>query len=102
MDQLNPQIASLELGPTTDSSALMKTKVNITNPTKYSATIPMADFALLYNTTTVAHIICRNVSIVPGVNTDISVDFLWCPLDADGSDGMSAGREMISQYVSGK
>lgn len=102
VDKLNPQIASLELGPTTDSSALMKTKVNITNPTKYSATIPMADFALLYNTTTVAHIITRNISVVPGVNTDISVDVLWCPLDADGPEGVDAGREMLSQYVSGK
>ena len=102
MGRLNPRIASLELGPTTHSSVLMKTKVNITNPTNYSATIPMADFALLYNTTTVAHVITRNVSVVPGVNTGISVDFLWCPLDADGPDGVSAGREMISQYVSGK
>lgn len=102
VDKLNPQIAFLELGPTTESSALMKTKVNITNPTKYAATIPMADFALLYNTTTVAHIITRNISVVPGVNTDISVDVLWCPLDADGPEGVDAGREMLSQYVSGK
>lgn len=101
MDQMNPRIASLELGPTTSSSALINTKVNITNPTEHSATIPMADFVLLYNTTTVAHIIIRNVSVNPGMNTGISVDILWSPLDADGPDGESAGREMISQYISG-
>lgn len=101
MDQLNPRIVSLELGPTTDSSALINTKVNITNPTNYSAIIPMADFVLLYNATTIAHIIIRNVSVIPGMNTGIAVGILWSPLDADGPDGVSAGREMISQYISG-
>lgn len=102
MDQLNPRIESLELGPTTESSALIRTKMNLTNPTKYSATVPSADFALLYNTTTVAHVTAHDVSIAPGVNTGIPVDFLWSPLDAGGSDGITAGRELMSQYVSGK
>lgn len=92
----------MELGPTTESSALMKATINITNPTEYSATVPSADFIILYNTTTVAHITTHDVSLVPGVNTGIPVDLLWSPLDAGGSDGVSAGHEMVSKYISGK
>lgn len=57
---------------------------------------------LLYNTTPVAHVSTRDISVVPGVNTGIPVDFLWSPMDAGGSDGISAGREMMSQYASGE
>jgi hypothetical protein len=102
LDQLNPRIESLELGPTTESSALIKTKINVTNPTEYSATVPLADFVLLYNTTPVAHVSARDISVVPGVNTGIPVDFFWSPMDASGLDGINAGREMMSRYASGE
>lgn len=84
LDQLKPQIESLELGPTTESSALIKTKINVTNPTEYSATVPLADFILLYNTTPVARVTTRDLSVVPGVNTGVPVDFFWSPEDASG------------------
>lgn len=101
-DKLTPRAESLELGLTTESSALMKVKMNVTNPTKYSATVPSADFIILYNTITVAHVTTHDVSLVPGVNTGIPVDLLWSPLGAGGSDGVSAGHEMVSKYISGK
>ncbi|KAA8649121.1 hypothetical protein EYZ11_000666 [Aspergillus tanneri] len=100
-DQLNPQIESLELGPTTESSLVVKAKVNITNPSPYSASVPFVDLLLIYNATKVAHITGRDLMLVPGVNTGLSLDLEWSPLDLDGPTGQNAGRELISQYVSG-
>lgn len=100
--QLDPRVDSLALGPTTESSMLVKTTVNFTNPTKYSATVPLVEFVMLYNATTVAHITAQNVTVTPGVNSGVPVDFLWNPLDSNGETGVRAGREMVSQYISGK
>jgi len=59
------------------------------------------DVVMLYNGTALAHIIARNISVVPGNNTNIPVDFLWSPLATGGTDGKEAGRAMISSFVSG-
>lgn len=76
--------------------------MNLTNPTPYSATVPLADFVLLYNGTAVGHVTARDISVTPGVNTGVCVDLLWNPSGSSGAVGVDAGREMISQYVSGK
>lgn len=93
---------SLELGASTASSLTVKTKVNITNPTPYSAFVPFVDFRLLYNETKVAHITGRDLSVFPGINHGMPIDLQWSPLDLGGTDGVTAGRELISQYISGE
>lgn len=102
IDQLNPQIESLELGPTTEASVLVKTKVNLTNPTPYSATLPMVDFILLYNGTAVGHVSTQHVFITPGLNTGVHVDMIWNPSQSNGTSGVYAGRQLMSRYASGK
>ncbi|PYH95181.1 hypothetical protein BO71DRAFT_212456 [Aspergillus ellipticus CBS 707.79] len=101
LEQLNPQIESMELGATTASSLLVKTRVNVTNPSPYSASVPLIDLQLLFNDSIVAHIIAKDIAVVPGVNDGISVDLLWSPLTLDGPAGVIAGRELLSQYISG-
>lgn len=98
---IDPRIESLKLLRTTESSVLVRAMVNFTNPTKYAATIPLADLLLSYNETGVAHLIVRDVSIVPGPNSGVPVELLWNPLDSNGVDGVIAGRDMLSRYVSG-
>lgn len=56
---------------------------------------------LLHNSTDVAHLIARNLSVSPGRNSDVIVDGLWNPLDISGEKGVVAGRDLLSQYVSG-
>lgn len=80
---------------------LMKTTMNFTNPTKYSATVPLLDLVMLYNATTVAHVTARDLSIVPGHNSGAQFDLHWDPLDLSGTDGVKSGRQMVSQYISG-
>ncbi|PYI06637.1 hypothetical protein BO78DRAFT_343224 [Aspergillus sclerotiicarbonarius CBS 121057] len=101
LDQLSPHIESVELGTTTASSLLVNARVNATNPSPYSASVPFVDFLLLFNGSKVAHITAKDVTIVPGVNDGIPVDLLWSPLALDGSTGVTAGRELLSNYISG-
>ncbi|KAJ5113377.1 hypothetical protein N7456_001911 [Penicillium angulare] len=98
---LSPQIVSLEVGETTQSSLSMLTVVNFTNPTEYSATIPFADARVLYNGTAVGHVIARNLSLVSGNNTNASIEVLWNPLGNGGLHGIEAGRALISSFISG-
>ncbi|CAI7564563.1 unnamed protein product [Penicillium glandicola] len=101
LDQLNPRVVSLQLGKTTESSMLVSTQANFTNPTNYSATVPFVDLLVLYNDTVVAHITAKNISVGPGNNSYVPIDFLWCPLDESGLDGVEAGRALFSSYISG-
>lgn len=98
---INPRIESIKVWHTTESSILVQTKINFTNPTKYSATIPLADFMILHNGTAVAQVLARNLSVAPGLNSGIRVDLLWNPKDLRGERGETAGRDMLSRYVSG-
>lgn len=81
---------------------LVSTQANFTNPTNYSATVPFVDLLILYNDTAVAHITARNISVVPGNNSYVPIDFFWCPFDAAGVDGVEAGRAFFSSYISGQ
>lgn len=92
---------SLQLGDTTESSLVVSTRVNFTNPTDYFATIPLIDILMIYNNTAVAHIIGHDISLAPGNNTDVSVDFVWSPREYGGAEGIIAGRELLSSYISG-
>jgi len=49
----------------------------------------------------VAQVVARNLSVAPGVNSDVCVDLLWHPKDLSGADGEISGRQLLSQYVSG-
>ncbi|KAJ9319436.1 hypothetical protein DTO271D3_205 [Paecilomyces variotii] len=101
LSDINPRVESLKLLHTTETSVLVQAMVNFTNPTKYAAMIPLADVLLSYNGTGVAHLIMRNVSVVPGSNSGVPLELLWNPFDSNGTDGIAAGRDMLSQYVSG-
>ncbi|KAF9887854.1 hypothetical protein FE257_009514 [Aspergillus nanangensis] len=101
IDKLDIRVDSLELESSTESSVTVKTRVNVTNPSPYSASVPFFDFRVMYNGTRVAHVTARDISITPGVNTGLHIDLKWSPFDLDGPAGVSAGREMLSHYVSG-
>ncbi|KAJ5446936.1 hypothetical protein N7445_001757 [Penicillium cf. griseofulvum] len=102
LDQIKPHVVSLHIGNSTASSMIVSTQANFTNPTNYSATVPFVDLLILYNDTAVAHITAQNISVGPGNNSFIPVDFFWCPLDAAGVDGVEAGRALLSSYISGQ
>lgn len=91
----------MELGDTTETSLDVSVLMNFTNPTNYSATIPFFDAKFLFNNTVVGHVITRNVLVVPGNNTNVSMQMSWDPWTNGGHAGVEAGRKFISSYISG-
>lgn len=103
----NPKIGALQILDTTKSTLTLGAKINITNPTEYAATVPYVNLHLLCNGTLLGHAVARNISVVPGPNYNLEVAAIWDPTSTstDGKgdgQGVSVGREFISQYISGK
>ncbi|MCJ1352070.1 MAG: hypothetical protein MMC33_002054 [Icmadophila ericetorum] len=96
-----PKVGSLRILDTTKSSLFIEAKVNITNPTNYSATVPYINLHLLTNGTLLGEGIAKNVTVRPGPNYDILVRAIWNPLSYNGTEGAAVGRELLSQYISG-
>jgi hypothetical protein len=98
---LQPKINSVKVWHTSQTTVILHASINFTNPTEYSATIPLVDVLLLYNRTALAHLTARDLVVVPGLNSDIRVEASWSPFDSSGGLGVDAGRKLISQYLSG-
>ena len=97
-----PKVDSLKIIETTKSSLTVEVRANITNPTNYSATVPYVDLHLLSNGTLLGHATGRNLHVVPGNNTNITVIAVWDPLDNSGHKGVNVSRALISRYISGE
>ena len=97
-----PKIGSLNLLDTTPSSVLLEVLANITNPTNYSATVPFVDLQILVNGTLVGNATTRAVTVRPGHNVNIPVQAKWDPSGLSGKEGAAVGKNLISQYISGK
>jgi hypothetical protein len=102
ISDIDPRVESIEVLHTSESTLLLLATLNFTNPTEYSATIPLVDILVLYNGTAVAHVTVRDLLVLPGANSGVSVEAFWNPLDSSGEAGVTAGRELISQYISGQ
>ena len=98
----SPEIGSLRILETTRSTLSMEAKINITNPTEYSAIIPYVNIKLLSNGTEVGHATAQHISVNPGLNHNICVQALWDPLTPSGQKGIAQGKELLSQYISGQ
>lgn len=75
--------------------------VNFTNPTEYSATVPFVDINILTNGTLLGHATAKDVTVVPGLNTNMLVTAIWDPLSLGGEQSHRVGVEFLSQYISG-
>ena len=98
MTSFSPEVGSLRILETTARTILLQAKVNITNPTDYSATVPYVDIQMLNNGSVLGNATAKAITVRPGPNRDITVKALWEPADAQAE---AVGRELLSQYVSG-
>lgn len=76
--------------------------VNLTNPTEYSTDVPYADINILVNDTIIGHATVRDMYVHPGNITDVGVSVKWEPSKVNGTAGGVVGRELLSQYLSGR
>lgn len=91
----------LQIINTTASSLTLSALLNVTNPTKYSASIPYLDIHITKNDSILGHATVRNMHVQPGVNDKLLVQAVYDPLSMGGPEGKAVGRELLSQYISG-
>ncbi|KAL8853207.1 MAG: hypothetical protein Q9221_001941, partial [Calogaya cf. arnoldii] len=96
-----PEVGALEILETSKTGLTIRAKVNVTNPTEYSATVPFIDINISVNDTILGHATARDVSVVPGPNHDLTVIAVWDPSQQSGKKGAHTGSELLSQYISG-
>nr|OQO20770.1 hypothetical protein B0A51_11897 [Rachicladosporium sp. CCFEE 5018] len=95
---LKPKIFNLAILDTAPHSLTLSALVNLTNPTKYTATVPYIDINILTNGTLLGHATVRNLEMGLGHNAFIPVTAVWEPY---ASNNGATGRELLSQYISG-
>lgn len=98
---VDPKIVDLNIVNTTPTSLTIDAVANITNPTKYFASIPFVDIHILKNGSLLGHATARNLSITPGRNAGLQVEAFYAPQHFGGTEARLIGRELISQYISG-
>ena len=98
----SPKVGDLKILDTTATTILFEARVNVSNPTNYSATVPFVDINLLCNGSYLGHVTARNVQVVPGDNDLILVKAIWDPAKNSSPSAFDQGRELLSQYISGE
>jgi len=98
---LAPKIGNLTIISTDKTSITLQARVNFTNPTSYTATIPYFNIHILNNGSIMGQASARNVDVTAGNNTNILVDAIWDPYTFGGDKGKKIGRDLLSQYVCG-
>lgn len=86
---------------TTKSSIHIEARVNVTNPTSYSATVPFFTVNVIKNGTVIGDATIRNARIVPGKNENLLVSAVWEPARG-GKEARRIGVDLISGYISGE
>ena len=102
LSAVNLKIGNLSIVDTSPTSIILQAHLNLTNPTNYSATVPYFNINILVNGTKLGQATVNDIEVHPGNNTNLLVSAVWDPLTNGGEKGKEVGRELLSQYVSGK
>ena len=86
-----PDITDMQVVDSSPETLVLQARVNLTNPTEYSAHVPHVNVSILVNDTRVGYA-WTSADIVPG-NNALSMHASW--------EVGKTGREWLSQFVSG-
>jgi len=98
---LKPQIGELRVLSSGKTSLNLEARVNFTNPTEYTATVPYINIHILNNGSIIGDATAQNINVIRGNNTNILVQATWDPTQFGGDKAANIGRELLSQYISG-
>jgi hypothetical protein len=96
-----PKISELKVLSSTKTALNLGALVNFTNPTEYTAHIPLVSIHILNNGSIIGEATVKNISVGTGNNTNIPVQATWDPSTLGGDKAAKIGRELLSQYISG-
>lgn len=86
-----PEIKGMKVVDTSEHALTLQAKVNVINPTEYSASVPYCNVSLFVNDTRVGYA-WVSADVVPGPN-EVIMRASW--------EVGSVGREWLSQFISG-
>ncbi|KAL3960096.1 hypothetical protein ACCO45_005213 [Purpureocillium lilacinum] len=99
---LDPHVSDLRIMNTSTTGVSLQAKINLTNPTPYTATVPYINVHVMKHGFMIGEAIARDVDFQLGDNADIAVTATWDPMAFSGSRGQEVSRQLLSEYLSGK
>lgn len=102
LDELKPDVDDLRIIETTETGAMMQARVNFTNPTPYTASIPYFSAHIFTNGSMIGEAIATNVTLNKGNNTNHYIRATWDPTFFGGEKAHQAAQRLLSEYLSGK
>ena len=76
---MQPEVGAVEILDTAYKSITLQARVNVTNPTPYTARIPAFSVHVLSNGSLVGAATAENLDIVRGKNTNLLITAKWNP-----------------------
>lgn len=105
MDTLNalkPDVDELRILNTSETGATIQARVNFTNPTPYTASIPYFSAHIFTNGSMIGEAVAQNVTLGRGNNTNNYIQATWDPTSFGGEKARQVARGLLSEYLSGK
>lgn len=99
---VNPRVGDIAVLNTSTTGINLKASVNFTNPTPYTATIPLLNIHLFAHDSLIGEATVEDVDMKLGKISDVFVRATWDPEGLGGEKSKEAGRKLLSDYLSGK
>lgn len=102
LNALEPQVDGVRILNTSDTGIFMQARVNFSNPTPYTASIPYFSAHVLNNGEPLGEAVVRNISLKLGNNTGNTIHATWDPLTLGGEEAHRNAQKLLSDYLSGE
>lgn len=99
---LLPKVDDIQILNTSDTGVSMMAKVNFTNPTPYTATIPWFNAHIYSNGSIIGEVVAKDATLQLGNNTGTVIHATWDPVRFGGEKAHQISRKLLSDYLSGK
>ncbi|KAK1251057.1 hypothetical protein MKX07_005612 [Trichoderma sp. CBMAI-0711] len=102
LTKMDPRVSNLVILNTTKHAVHMQASVNITNPTPYTASIPLANVHVYHGELLIGEVTVKDLDVQLGNNSDLAVFATLDPTSVGGEESHKAAVKLLSDYVSGK
>lgn len=99
---VNPRVGNIAVLNTSTTGINLKASVNFTNPTPYTATIPLLNIHMVANDLLIGEATVEDIDMKLGKISDVLVRATWDPEGLGGDASKDAGQKLLSDYLSGK
>lgn len=98
---INPRVFGVDLIDTGATSLILEAKMNFTNPTNYTASVPYFNVLILSNGSVIGSATVQDLEVRKGNNSNAIARILWDPVTLGDKKSPAYARNLLSQYISG-